>query len=312
MSRKTRFHQKGTLYHVMLRGNNGDPIFFSDEDRGFICFLLQESIQKFDHSIYAFCLMNNHIHLAIKVNETSISCIMQNIAFRYTHYINKKYDRVGHLFQGRFKSVMVDANAYFLELIRYIHLNPVRAKLVENPKDYRWSSYRAYCKLIKCSWLNINDVLRRFGRTFNEALKNFEEYVLRGIGLVVPSVLRNEVFVNLSDDEMFLEEIVQGSLRPQKKIVKLTDIVEKICNEFKISQEVLIASGKNREISHVRAILALLIRDIENISTEELAEFLKRDSSSLCKLVNRLEKKCLESLVISSEIEDLRNKILEF
>lgn len=304
MSRKTRFHQKDTLYHVMLRGNNGNPIFFSDEDRGYICFLLQESVQKFDHSIYAFCLMNNHIHLAIKVNDTSLSCIMQNIAFRYTYYINKKYNRVGHLFQGRFKSIVVDVNAYFLELIRYIHLNPVRAKLVEDPKEYYWSSHTAYCKLVECPWLNINDVLRRFGATFNKALKNFEEYVLQGIGLGVPSALRNE------GDEMFLEEIVQGSLTPQKKIVKLTDLVEKICNKFNVSKEVLIASGKNREISHVRAVLALLIRDIENISTEELALFLKRDSSSVSKLANRLEKNCLESLAVSSEIEDLRNMIL--
>ncbi len=92
----------------MLRGNNGNPIYYSDEDRGYLCFILQESTQKYDHSIYSFCLMNNHIHLAIKVNDSSIYCIIQNIAFRYTHYINKKYDRVGHLFQGRFKSVVVD------------------------------------------------------------------------------------------------------------------------------------------------------------------------------------------------------------
>ena len=124
MARRPRFHLPFGIYHVMLRGNDGLPIFFSDADRCRMSLLLQEGVEQFSHYIHAFCFMSNHIHLAIQVRETSISRIMQNLAFRYARYINKKYDRVGHLFQGRFKSIIVDGNRYLKELVRYIHLNP--------------------------------------------------------------------------------------------------------------------------------------------------------------------------------------------
>lgn len=311
MARKTRFHQPETLYHVMLRGNDGNPIFFSDEDKYQIYFLMLESVQKFDHSIYAFCLMQNHIHLAIKVKETSVSNIIQNIAFRYTAYINKKYSRIGHLFQGRFKSIVVDENTYVMELIRYIHLNPVRAKLVIDPIDYHWSSHKAYLNLVEYPWLAVHDVLRRFGGSFNMALKNFEEYVLQGIGLAVPLVLKKEELDVIVKDEVFAEELVQGCIINRQKNIQLAELVEIICNKFKISKEVLIATGKNREVSHVRAVLAVLVRNIESISTDELALFLNRDSSSLFKLANRLEVKCREFPALSAEIDDLKNLILK-
>ena len=95
-----------------------------------MCFLLQEGVQRFGHKIHAFCFMKNHVHFAIQVDKISISRIIQNLAFRYTRYINRKYGRIGHLFQGRFKSIIVQGSLYFNRLIKYIHLNPNRAYLV--------------------------------------------------------------------------------------------------------------------------------------------------------------------------------------
>ena len=106
MARRLRFHLPSAIYHIMLRGNDGQPIFFCDEDRCRMCLLMQEGIERFGHIIHSFCFMTNHIHLAVQVGETSISRIMQNLAFRYTRYINRKYNRIGHLFQGRFKSII--------------------------------------------------------------------------------------------------------------------------------------------------------------------------------------------------------------
>lgn len=128
----------------MLRGNDGQPIFFSEADKSRMCLLLQQGVERFGHSIEAFCFMSNHIHLAVRVSENSISRIIHHLAFRFTRYINRHYKRVGHLFQGRFKSVLVDDDDYLKELIRYIHLNPVRAGGVADPQYYVWSSHRAY------------------------------------------------------------------------------------------------------------------------------------------------------------------------
>jgi putative transposase len=96
MARRLRLHLPSTVYHVMLRGNDGQSIFFSDEDKSRMCLLMQEGVERFDHHIYSFCFMTNHIHLAIQVGQISISRIIQNLAFRYTRYINKKYKRIGH------------------------------------------------------------------------------------------------------------------------------------------------------------------------------------------------------------------------
>ncbi len=100
---------------------------------------MAEGVGQFGHQIHGYCWMGNHIHLAVQVVEVPLSRIMQNLAFRYTRWVNKRQGRVGHLFQGRYKAILVEAQSYLLELVRYIHLNPVRARLVEEPAAYRWS-----------------------------------------------------------------------------------------------------------------------------------------------------------------------------
>lgn len=116
MARGNRIHSPGAFYHVMLRGNNGQNIFFSNWDRIKLCFLLQEGVERFGHRIHCFCFMSNHIHLAIEVAEVPLSRIVQNFAFRYSQYFNRKQRRIGHLFQRRFKSVLIDAQGYLVPL----------------------------------------------------------------------------------------------------------------------------------------------------------------------------------------------------
>ncbi|HDZ62059.1 MAG TPA: transposase, partial [Nitrospirae bacterium] len=124
MARKSRLHYIGAVYHVMVRGNGGQDIFADDEYRCRFHLLLQEGVEKFGHRIHAFCLMGNHVHLAVQVGEKPLSRIMQHLCFRYTQWVNSRQKRVGHLFQGRYKAIVVDADAYLVELVRYIHLNP--------------------------------------------------------------------------------------------------------------------------------------------------------------------------------------------
>lgn len=136
MVRKPRIHIVGSLYHVILQGNGGEAIFFNEDDRDQFYLLVQEGIERFGHRINGFYCMTNHVHLAIQVGDIPLSKIMQNLSFRYTRRINQREKRVGHLFQGRYKAILVDGDSYLLELVRYIHLNPVRAGMVSEPIEY--------------------------------------------------------------------------------------------------------------------------------------------------------------------------------
>ena len=167
MARKSRVHYPGAVYHVMLRGNRGQPIFFSDEDRCRCYLLLQEGTVRFEYRVHGFCLMDNHLHLAIQVGDIPLSKIMQNLSFRYTRWVNKHQQRLGHLFQGRYHAILVDQDSYLLELVRYIHLNPVRAKWVDRPEDYPWSSHQAYLNAEAIPWLT-TDWVRNRKRLWND------------------------------------------------------------------------------------------------------------------------------------------------
>jgi putative transposase len=145
--RKPRIHQRGSFYHVILRGNNGQDVFFSDKDRCRLCLIIQQGIERFGHRIHGFCFMNNHIHLIIQTEIISLSIIMHHLGSSYARYINHTYKRIGHLFQGRYKAILVAANNYLSELIRYVHLNPVRAGIVSLPENYSWSGHLTYLGL---------------------------------------------------------------------------------------------------------------------------------------------------------------------
>lgn len=180
MTRKSRIHYPGAVYHAILRGNNKQTIFFSDEDRTQFCLFLQETIEQYDCRIHGFCLMTNHVHLAVQVNLVPLSKNMQSLCTKYARWINWRYQRVGHLFQGRYKAILVEINSYLVELIRYIHLNPVRAKLVEQAKDYSWSGHKTYLGLEEIPWLTTDWVLSTFAEDRQLAQKHYKEFILAG------------------------------------------------------------------------------------------------------------------------------------
>jgi REP element-mobilizing transposase RayT len=155
----------------MLRGNGGQAIFFDDEDRNHCYSLIQQGLTRFDHRVHGFCCMSNHIQLAVQVAADALSKIIQNLSFRYTRWVNKNLRRTGHLFQGRYKAILVDADSHLLESIRYIHLNPVRAGVVTHLEDYPWSGHRTYRGLETLSWLETQRVLRQFGKRMGTCRK---------------------------------------------------------------------------------------------------------------------------------------------
>ena len=162
LPRKIRLWFPGAIYHIMSRGNHKHDIFLDEEDRHRYMASLLEARKEYDFNLFAYCLMTNHVHLQIQTNQTDISTIMKRINMNYAQYFNRKYDTVGHLFQGRYRSELIDTDPYNLQVSRYIHLNPVKAEMVKSPEEYPWSSYRNYLGQKQESFISTDRILGYF------------------------------------------------------------------------------------------------------------------------------------------------------
>lgn len=176
MARQWRIEYEGAFYHVLSRGIEQRDIFYDDEDRHNFLDILERMSERFDIDTYAYVLMNNHYHLLIKTNASNLSRSMQWLGTTYTGRFNRRHSRSGHLFQGRFKSIIVENDAYLIQLSCYIHRNPVRAGLVKRLADYRWSSYPSYAyRRTYPKWLKTDLLLSQF--TVNDKCKAYREKV---------------------------------------------------------------------------------------------------------------------------------------
>jgi putative transposase len=144
MPRYARSLSSSGVYHIMIRGNERKNIFLCNEDKERFLDVLQRMKEDEKYFLYAYCLMDNHVHLLIGERKDSIQRLMKRICVSYVYYFNKRYKRIGHLFQDRYRSEAVDEGAYLLALARYIHNNPVEARIVGKAEDYKWSSYQQY------------------------------------------------------------------------------------------------------------------------------------------------------------------------
>ena len=147
MARPLRIQYSGAFYHITSRGNERRDVFRSKADRERFLFYLATATERYHARIHVYCLMSNHYHLLLETPEGNLSQIMRHINGAYTTYFNTKRKRAGHLFQGRYKAILVEADEYATHLSRYIHLNPVRAGMVSVPEDYTWSSYHYYIRV---------------------------------------------------------------------------------------------------------------------------------------------------------------------
>ena len=181
MPRKARAEVEGGLYHVITRGNNRRQIFNSPEDCEKFLALLAAQKTKVRFFLYAYCLMSNHVHLLIERQENSIGRVMHRLLTGYSQYYNRRYGRVGHLLQGRYKAILCQSDRYLSELVRYIHLNPVRARMVNNPEDYEYSSHRAYLGMQPTGMVDVDPVLRHFGAKREVAREHYRQFVAAGI-----------------------------------------------------------------------------------------------------------------------------------
>lgn len=182
MPRSPRLHAPDLLYHVFARGNNREPIFFEESDYQRFLTNLERFRIPLEYTLYAYCLLPNHFHVLIQVDKIDLSKIMQILMTAYTMYINRKYGRVGHVFQGRFQSIIVEKETYLLQVQRYIHLNPVEARLVDRPDMYPWSSYKQYFnKRSGLPEIDSSVILEMFSDNTVMQKQLFHEFTLAGM-----------------------------------------------------------------------------------------------------------------------------------
>ena len=216
MARPLRIEFAGALYHVTARGNAQENIYFIDDDRKQFLTLLQNTVRRYDWYCHAYCLMDNHYHLMIETSMPTLSKGMKYLNGTYTQYINRQHQRVGHVFQGRFKAILVQKDSYLLELVRYIVLNPVRAQMVRNAKEWRWSSYRAtagYDESAAC--LTAEWVLAGFADTKNLAQQRYRDFIRAGKGQSSPwQQLKNQIYLG---DDNFVNNM-QSKINPEQSL----------------------------------------------------------------------------------------------
>ena len=177
MPRALRTRFEGAYYHVFNRGVEKRAIFKDDRDRKTFLKLLAEAVHKFDLRLFVYCLMGNHFHLFLQTPRANLDRAMQSLQGQYAHYVNSRYDRVGALFGGRYKSPLVKFDDYAMTLLRYIHRNPLDGALVGRLEDYPWSSYPSYVgKLPRWPWLETKSMLQLFHPDLGLALEPFQKF----------------------------------------------------------------------------------------------------------------------------------------
>ena len=196
MPRKKREYSLTDVYHVIFRGNDKQDIFYDDQDRYVFLDRMQITQDKFKYDIFSYCLMNNHIHMVIKVKDDLLSKSMHNLGIRYSMYFNKKMDRRGHLFENRYLSKKVENLDYFLNVCKYVHRNPENAK-VEKTEKYKWSSYQDYIKNTR-KIINSKILLHYF----NDDLKEFIKYTLEDNKNNLDKYAEYEIINKISENEL--------------------------------------------------------------------------------------------------------------
>ena len=231
MARPLRIEYAGAVYHITARGDRQEDIYLSDEDHLRWLSVLSQVCERFNWRCHAWCQMTNHYHLVVETVEGNLSKGMRQLNGVYTQDHNRRHKRVGHVFQGRYKAILVDADSYLLELSRYVVLNPLRAGMVRNPGQWRWSSYRSMVgKAEVPDWLETDWLLACFGKQRKRATEKYIEFVKAGKGvdsiwkdLTHPAILGGESFIEnvfrkyVDKDEDVLKEIKKLERRPLVK-----------------------------------------------------------------------------------------------
>jgi len=313
MARKPRIEFPGALYHVIARGNQRRRIFLETKDFEDYLVRLWSYHEKYPFILYAYCLMPNHLHLLIETGSVPLSKIMQAIQFSYTQSFNRRHRKVGHLFQGRYKAILCQKDEYLLELIRYIHLNPVRAKIVSNPKDYCFSSHRALLGIDKRPYCDVNVVLGLFGKKRKIAMKQYESFILDAIGLGHKKELYHLKDQRILGEEEFVSDVLSREDTHEGIFydVPLLDIIKAVSKEWDIPVLVIRSSRRNRRGSFARGIVAHLAKMITGMSMKDVGHYFSKGEAAMAHRYRLLEENIEKDKQLKTRIDCLYKNLTD-
>ncbi|HYD61601.1 MAG TPA: transposase [Noviherbaspirillum sp.] len=215
MARPLRLEFESALYHVTTRGDRREPIFEDDADREALLEVVRQGVERFDVVVYAYCLMSNHYHFVLQTRQPNLSRLMRHVNGVYTQAYNRRHRKVGHLFQGRFKAEVVDGDSYFLEVCRYVDLNPVRAGMVKRPEDWAWSSYRAHTnRAERPAWLDSAALYRQLSprAPLRHGPVRYAEFVAQGHGVKLwEEALKGQIYLGGEEFVRRMQVLASGS-----------------------------------------------------------------------------------------------------
>jgi len=275
----------GLLYHVIVRGNQRQKTFLIDQDYQVYLERLAKYREKYGYSVHAYCLMPNHVHLLLESSDRPLGKFMQGLQQSYSQYFNLQHRKVGHVFQGRYKAIICDRDEYLLELVRYIHLNPVRASLVKASERYRYSGERAYIEGKANEVIDPGKVLKLFG-----GKAGYKRFVRDGL-----ADGHKEEYYEVEDQRFLGAEgfgdRVQGRADATKKVPSkrsIEAIVRQLAKELGVSVEAVRSLERGWEISKARTMIAYVMARRLGYGLKEVASYLHRDMATVGTLVSRL------------------------
>jgi len=291
MARRPRIHFPGALYHVITRGNRRQGIFLDEKDmKKFLAFLIEYKCRR-PFRLYVYALMKNHLHLLVEVGQIPLGRIMQSLLFRYTRYFNGRYGEVGHLFQGRYKAIVCDKDAYLLELVRYIHLNPVRAKIVKKPEEYLWTGHLSYLGRGGDDLIDEGFVLDQFSESKSLARRRYRQFVWEGI-----SSGHQEKYYEVKDqrylgEDSFINQIEAERSKAENWIyeVPLKTISREVSRVTGIREDRLYSATRDREGARGRGLVAYLAKTLSDYMVKEIASHFKRSPVTIGEAIIKVE-----------------------
>jgi putative transposase len=289
----------------VVRGNERRSIFRDDLDRQEYLSRLAHYREKFGFRLLAYCLMGNHVHLALRTGKFPLSRIMAGLQSSYTQWFNRRHGRVGHLFQGRYKAFLVQEDPYLQGLIRYIHENPVRAKVVGKPRDYRWSSDAHYRRGAGPDWLDVDEVLAMLATGRRAAVRRYVELMARGAGPDYEDL--EAVGQVVKGDEQFAVQRLADAGEPEPLLRGLTEgrVARVVARAQELRGPELRGPGRSRDLSEARAIAGYIGKRLGGISLSRMARYFQRDGSTLVRDVGRLEQRLEAEPLLRRRLESI-------
>ncbi len=322
MPRQARLDVPGALHHIMVRGISKTDIFDDEQDRSRFLERLGMTVMEGQCTVYAWALMTNHVHILFKSGKQGISSVMRKLLTWYAQYYNRRHNRTGHLFENRYKSILCDQENYLLALVRYIHLNPLRAGIVKTIQEldrYPWSGHRTIIGKSTYPWMDTKYVLSQYGNTRRKALNEYRVFMQEGVGqgrikeLTGGGLIRSQggwsqvlSMQRRGQKEDFDERILGGGdfvhailketeenqlrqVKARRAGKTIQKIIEEECRKQGISTMELKGGGKRRKVSDTRARIASRGRTELGLTAAAIARHVGVNTSAITRAIERFE-----------------------